>query len=73
MEAARGGGPGGRLHGAIDAGDDDALGKIYDTKVMRRLPKYMGWVKGHIAIGAAGTVIQTATILLLPWLVSKAI
>jgi ATP-binding cassette subfamily B protein len=68
-----GGGSGGRLRGAIDAGDDDSFGKMYDAKVMRRMPKYMGWVKGHLAIGAAGTVIQTSTILLLPWLVSKAI
>lgn len=72
----RGGGPGGgqgaRLHGAIDAGDDDSLGKIYDAKVMRRMPRYMGHVKKYIGLGVAGTVIRTLTTLAMPWLVAKA-
>lgn len=66
------GGAGQRLHGAIDAGDDKSYGKIYDAKVMRRMPAYMGWVKGSIAIGAAGTFIRTAATLALPYLVAKA-
>jgi ABC-type multidrug transport system fused ATPase/permease subunit len=74
----RGGGPGGgggagaRLRGAMDAGDKDSLGKIYDAKVMRRLPKYMGWVKWNIALGATGTVIRTGMTLGMPLLVAKA-
>jgi ABC-type multidrug transport system fused ATPase/permease subunit len=78
----RGGGPGGgggggggaasRLRGAIDAGDSDSMGKIYDAKVMRRMPKYMGWVKWNIALGATGTVIRTGMTLGMPWLVGKA-
>ena len=67
-----GGGAANRLRGAIDAGDDDSLGKIYDAKVMRRMPKYMGWVKGHMLIGATGTVIRTVMTLAMPWLVAKA-
>jgi ABC-type multidrug transport system fused ATPase/permease subunit len=66
------GGPGARLHGAIDAGDDDSLGKIYDAKVMRRMPRYMGWVKGRIALGAAGTIIRTGMTLGMPYLVARA-
>ncbi len=66
------GGPGSRLRGAIDAGDDDSLGKIYDAKVMRRLPVYMKWVKGHIALGVAGTIIRTGMTLGMPYLVAMA-
>jgi ABC-type multidrug transport system fused ATPase/permease subunit len=67
-----GGGAGSRLRGAMDAGDGDSLGKIYDAKVMRRLPKYMGWVKWKILIGASGTVIRTGMTLGMPLLVAKA-
>jgi ABC-type multidrug transport system fused ATPase/permease subunit len=66
------GGPGTRLRGAIDAGDDDSLGNIYDAKVMRRLPRYMGWVKGHIFLGALGTIIRTGMTLGMPYLVARA-
>jgi ABC-type multidrug transport system fused ATPase/permease subunit len=66
------GGPGARLRGAIDAGDDDSLGKIYDAKVMRRLPGYMSWVKKHIAIGATGTITRTVMTLAMPVVVAKA-
>ena len=67
-----GGGPMGRLRGAIDAGDDDSLGKIYDAKVFRRMPRFMGWVKGHILLGATGTLIRTGMTLAMPVLVSRA-
>ncbi len=36
------------------------------------MPKYMGWVKGHIIIGATGTVIRTAMTLAMPYLVGVA-
>ena len=45
-EGMGGGGPMHRLHSALDAGDeDDILGKVYDARVIRRLPKYMAWIK----------------------------
>jgi ABC-type multidrug transport system fused ATPase/permease subunit len=56
----------------MDTGDGDSLGKIYDAKVMRRLPSYMGWVKWNILIGASGTVIRTGMTLGMPLLVAKA-
>jgi len=62
-----------RLRGAIDAGDDDSLGKIYDAKVMRRLPRYMAWVKLNLTMGTLGTVIRTLTTLVMPVLVARAI
>jgi len=62
-----------RLRGAIDAGDDDSLGKIYDGKVMRRLPRYMAWVKLNLVLGTLGTVIRTLTTLIMPVLVASAI
>jgi ABC-type multidrug transport system fused ATPase/permease subunit len=75
-----GGGPGAgpgaavhRLHGAIDAADDDSLGKIYDAKVMRRLPKYMAWVKKPLVLGASGTVIRTLTTLAMPIMVQRTV
>ncbi len=50
-----GGGPHammGRLRSALDAADeDDILGKVYDARVIRRLPKYLAWVKSYLALG----------------------
>ena len=65
------GGPG-HLHGAMDAEDDDVLGKVYDRRVIRRLPRYMAWVKGHMAVGITGTVIRTGTTMAMPYLVKMA-
>jgi ABC-type multidrug transport system fused ATPase/permease subunit len=62
-----------RLRGTIDAGDDDSLGKIYDAKVMRRLPRYMSWVKLNLTLGTLGTVIRTLTTLIMPVLVARSI
>ncbi len=71
-----GGGPGGppvaRLRGAIDADDDDILGKVYDSRVIKRIPKYMAWVKGFITAGALGTLIRSVTTVVVPVVVQKA-
>lgn len=71
-----GGGPGGppmaRLRGAIDADDDDILGKVYDSRVIKRIPQYMAWVKGFITAGAAGTLIRSLTTVIVPIVVQKA-
>jgi ABC-type multidrug transport system fused ATPase/permease subunit len=68
------GGPGGpgRLHSALDSDDENELGKIYDGRVVKRLPKYMAWVKKPLVIGAAGTVLRTVTSLAMPYLVAVA-
>jgi ABC-type multidrug transport system fused ATPase/permease subunit len=64
----------GRLRSALDATDeDDILGKVYDARVIRRMPKYLAWVKSYIALGATGTLIRTLANLAMPYLVFKAI
>jgi len=63
-------GGGGHLHGAFD--EDEVLGKVYDSKVISRLPKYMAPVKSWLALGAAGTVIRSLAALALPYLVAVA-
>jgi len=67
-----GGGPPGRLHSALDAGDEDILGKIYDARVMRRIPRYMAWVKTWLAMGGVGTLLRTVAFLAMPYLVKVA-
>ena len=67
-----GGGAMGRLRGAIDADDDDILGKVYDSRVLKRLPKYMSWVKGQMTVGALGTLIRSVTTVLVPVIVKMA-
>ena len=58
---------GGHRHGAFDA--DEVLGKVYDSKVIARLPKYLAPVKTWIALGASGMVIRALAVLALPYLV----
>ena len=66
-----GGGMGRRLRSALDSGDDNAtLGKIYDAKVMRRMPKYLAWVKKYLAIAGTGTIIRTFTNIATPYVVA---
>ena len=64
---------GGRLRSALDAGDeDDILGKVYDSRVVRRLPKYLAWVKSPLALAAAGTLMRTLANVAMPYLVAVA-
>src|SRR5512136_2758310 len=71
-----GGGSGGpamaRLRGAIDADDDDILGKVYDSRVFKRIPRFMSWVKWQIVFGATGTLIRSLTTIIIPIVVQKA-
>ncbi len=62
---------GGHLHSAFD--EDEALGKVYDSKVIARLPKYLAPVKLWIALGASGMVIRSLAALAMPFLVGIAI
>jgi ABC-type multidrug transport system fused ATPase/permease subunit len=62
----RGHGPGGRFD------DEEELGKVYDSKVISRLPAYLLPVKRWISIGALGMLIRTLTTLATPYLVGLA-
>lgn len=48
---------------------DEVLGKIYDNRVVTRLPRYLAPVKGWIGIGASGIVIRSLATLALPYLI----
>ena len=68
-----GGGGGGFAHrhgGDFDS--DEVLGKVYDNRVVGRLPKYMVPVKGWLSLGVVGMVMLTAATLALPYLVGIA-
>ena len=62
---------GGGLHSAFDE-DFEVLGKVYDSKVIARLPKYLAPVKLWIALGASGMVIRSLAALAIPYLVAVA-
>src|SRR3990172_2834384 len=69
-----GGGGMGRLRSSLDAGDgQDVLGKIYDMKVLRRLPQYLAWVKSHIFLAATGTGLRTAANIAMPLMIRQII
>lgn len=69
-----GGGGMGRLRSSLDAGDgQDVLGKIYDMKVLRRLPQYLAWVKSHIFLAATGTSLRTAANIAMPLMIRQII
>ncbi len=60
------------MRSAFDSGEDDALGKVYDARLTRRLPYFMNWAKGNLVLGALGTFIRIGATLILPVLVAKA-
>jgi ABC-type multidrug transport system fused ATPase/permease subunit len=69
------GGPGGHGgphggHGDFDS--DEVLGKIYDSRVMGKMPRYLAPVKGRMSIGAAGMLVRTLATLAAPYLVGMA-
>lgn len=62
------GGPGGGHHShGLDT--DEVLGKVYDSKVIGRLPRYLVPVKGWIGIGTTGMLVRTLATLAAPYLV----
>jgi len=63
---------GGGLHSAFDE-DFEVLGKVYDSKVIARLPKYLAPVKSWLALGASGMVMRALAALAIPYLVGIAI
>ena len=67
----RPGGMAGRLRSSLDAADrEDALGKVYDIKVIKRLPRYMAWVKKYLALAGTGTIMRTVTNIAMPFVVA---
>jgi ABC-type multidrug transport system fused ATPase/permease subunit len=71
------GGPGG-FHRGPPGGpgrgfdSDEVLGKIYDSRVIAKLPRYLLPVKKWISVGALGMLIMSLTTLATPYLVSIA-
>jgi ATP-binding cassette subfamily B protein len=65
-----GGPPGGGNGGSFDA--DDVLGKVYDSRVIGRLPKYLAPVKRWMTLGAFGMLVRTLATLAAPYLVGLA-
>ncbi len=63
----------GQLDSSIDSDDNEKLGKVYDWRVVRRLPKYLATVKLWIVLGAAGMVLRSLASLALPYLVAMAV
>lgn len=68
-----GGGMGGpHHHGGGRFDSEEGLGKVYDSRVIARLPRYLLPVKRWIGLGAGGMLIRTLAILALPRLVGIA-
>jgi ABC-type multidrug transport system fused ATPase/permease subunit len=65
-----GGGGHGGPHGGID--NEEMLGKVYDSRVIGRLPRYLAPVKGWMGIGASGMVVRTLATLAAPYIVGLA-
>ena len=70
-----GGGGGGfaHRHGGDQFDSDEVLGKVYDNRVVARLPKYLAPVKGWIGIGFIGIIFHTLSVLALPLMVGIAV
>ncbi len=51
---------------------DEVIGKVYDSRVIARLPKYLKPVLGKVGIGSSGMLIRTLATLALPYLVGVA-
>ncbi len=72
-----GGPPGGGFRGPPGApgrgfDSDEVLGKIYDSRVIAKLPRYLLPVKKWIGIGALGMLVSALTTLATPYLVAIA-
>ncbi|MDP3879852.1 MAG: ABC transporter ATP-binding protein [Dehalococcoidales bacterium] len=64
-----GGGYGGgfHLHGAFD--EDEMLGKVYDSRIVGRMYRYLRPVKTWLALGAGGMLLRTLAQLATPYLI----
>ncbi len=61
---------GSHFHSLVDTDEDQRLGKVYDSRVIARLPRYLAPVKSWLALGAGGIVVRSLAALVLPiwWL-----
>ncbi len=62
---------GGPFHSALDE-DEEVLDRIYDWRVIRRLPQYLALVKSWMVLGAIGMVLRSLASLALPYLMAIA-
>ncbi len=62
---------GGPIHSILDE-DQEILGRIYDWRVIRRLPQYLALVKSWMVLGTVGMVIRSLASLALPYLMAIA-
>jgi ABC-type multidrug transport system fused ATPase/permease subunit len=62
----------GGYHNRANIDSDDVVGKVYDSRVIGRLPKYLLPVKRWIGFGALGMLVRTAATLVMPYLVGVA-
>ncbi len=62
-----------QLRSALDSEDDEEYGKVYDRRVVGRLPPYIASVKKWIALGAVGMVVRSLASLASPYLTAIAI
>jgi ABC-type multidrug transport system fused ATPase/permease subunit len=67
-----GGGGFGHRHGGAQFDSDEVLGKVYDNRVVARLPKYLAPVKGWIGLGFVGIILHTLSVVALPLMVGIA-
>ena len=58
----------GRFHRAFDSDEDELRGKIYDSRVIGRLPKYLSPVKSWLVLGAGGMLLRSLAALAAPYL-----
>jgi ABC-type multidrug transport system fused ATPase/permease subunit len=63
------GGGGGHPHHGDPFDADEVLGKVYDSQIVARLPRYLAPVKTWISLGFSGMIIRSLSILALPYLV----
>ena len=63
---------GGGYQGGGRFDSDEVLGKVYDSHVIGKLPRYLAPVKGWISLGAGGMLVRTLTTLAAPYLVGIA-
>ncbi len=68
-----GAGPRGGSQSRSGFDEDEVLSKVYDNRVIARLPKYLSPVKSWLALGAGGMVVRSLATLAGPYLVALAI
>ncbi len=61
---------GGQLLSTFDA--DTVMGKVYDSRVIRRLVRYLGPVRSDLTLGTLGMIIRSVSTVALPVLIGMA-